>query len=170
YKYTDPDGREVVQVGVSFALPEVMGTVQKLMGKSLNISGFSAGVAWSSPSIDGHGEFDIGIYMTTRLNGEGADTGRFAATYSQSLDDGATVKDLAGIGGGASVGFGAGGIDASYSQDGIEMMGMHIGPGAGVTVQGQATAIMSAKHGKIGWNKSSSGTRAVSSNRKKEQQ
>ena len=156
YKFMDPDGREVVQVGFSFALPEVLGTFQKALGREIKLSGFSMGVTWSSPNAYGEGEYDAGLYLTTRLNSEGVDTGKFAVSYSESVNDSASVKDLAGIGGGASVGFGPGGVDTAYSGEGFEMIGLHFGPGAGVTVQGEATAVYSSKHGAIGWNNSSS--------------
>ena len=154
YKYVDPDGREVVQVGILFSLPEVLGGFQKLLRRDVKVSGFSAGLAWSTPDAYGQGEYDIGLYLTTRLNGEGLDTGKFAAIYATSVDDSATLKDLAGIGAGFSGSFGPGGVDVSYSQDGLEMTGLHIGPGAGVTVHGEATGVFSAKHGRLDWNKS----------------
>ena len=156
YKFTDPDGREVVQVGFSFAIPEVLGAFQQILGREIKLSGFSMGVTWSTPNAAGEGEYDAGVYLTTRLNSEGVDTGKFAASYFESVSDSASVKDLAGIGGGASVSFGPGGIDTAYSGEGFEMIGLHFGPGAGVTVQGEATAVYSGKHGAIGWNDSSS--------------
>jgi RHS repeat-associated protein len=167
YKFMDPDGREVVQVGASFTLPEVLGVFQKLIGRDIEVSGFTVGVAWSSPNVHGAGEYDIGMYLTTRLNGEGVDTGRLAFSYSESVDDGDSVKDLAGVGGGTSVGFGLSGLNTSYSGEGIEMIGFHIGPGVGVTVQGEATIVYSNKHGKIEWNSSSQDNNSKAKERKK---
>jgi RHS repeat-associated protein len=167
YKFTDPDGREVVQVGFSFALPEVLGAFQKLIGREIEVSGFTLGVAWSSPNIYGAGEYDIGMYLTTRLNAEGADTGRAVLIYSESVDDSDSVKDLAGVGGGASAGFGLSGLNTSYSGEGIEMIGFHIGPGVGVTVQGEATIVYSNKHGKVEWNSPSQDNNSKATKRKK---
>ena len=155
YRFVDPDGREVVQVGATFALPEALGIFQKMIGREIEVSGISLGVTWSSPGSYGDGEYDIGLYFTTRLNGDGVDSGRFAFSYSESVDDSASVRDLAGIGGGASVGLGLSGFNTAYSEEGIETVGFHIGPGVGVTVQGEATVVYSSKHGKVGWGKPS---------------
>jgi RHS repeat-associated protein len=155
YKYTDPDGREVVQVGVSLSFPEVLGVFQKVLGRDIEVSGFGIGLAWSSPEAYGQGEYDIGLYLTTHLNSEGVDTGKVAFTYAESVDDSDTVKDLAGIGVGASVGFGLSGFNATYSEEGTGMVGFHIGPGVGATARGEATIVYSRKHGKLGWNSSS---------------
>jgi RHS repeat-associated protein len=151
YKFIDPDGREVVRVGLSVRMPELLGTFQNLIGREIKLSGLDVGVAWSTPNAKGEGEYDIGIYSSTLLNGEGADTGRIAVTYAQSVDDGATVKDLAGIGGSTSVSFGLGGFNVSYGDQGVGMVGLHFGRGFGFSVQAEATAIYSKKHGKIGW-------------------
>jgi len=155
YRYADPDGKEVVQVGASLAFPEILGIFQKALGRDIEVSGFGIGLAWSSPNAYGQGEYDIGLYLTTHLNGEGVDTGKAAFTYAESVDDSDTVKDLAGIGGGASVGFGLSGLSATYSEEGIEMVGIHIGPGVGATARGEATIVYSRKHGKLGWRSSS---------------
>ena len=160
YKFTDPDGREVVQVGISFALPEIFGAFQKALNREIEVSGFGLGVAWSSPNIHGEGEYDIGLYLTTHLNSQGVDTGKVAFSYAESADDSDAVKDLASVGGGASVGFGLSGLNATYSGEGIEMIGFHIGPGLGVTVQGNATTVYSGKHGKLGWHRSSAARHA----------
>jgi RHS repeat-associated protein len=153
YKFIDPDGREVVRVGLSFSLPEALGIVQTMLGRDITTTGIDIGLAWSVPNIHGQGEYDIGAFVTTKLNGEGLDTGRFALTYSESVDDSASVKDLAGVGGGTSVGFGLSGFSVSYSEKGIDMVGIHMGLGIGFTVQAEATALVSGKHGKVGWNK-----------------
>jgi RHS repeat-associated protein len=157
YKYLDPDGREVAQVGVSAVLPEIFGDLQNILERDIKVSGYSFGVAWSYPDSRGQGEYDIGLYLTTHLNGEGVDTGRFAVSYSESVDEGASLKDIPGIGGGAAVSFGFGGFDLSYSEKGLQTMGIHLGYGAGVSARGEATAVISSKHGKIGWNNSSVG-------------
>jgi hypothetical protein len=91
------------------------------------------------------------------LNGEGVDTGRFAVSYSESVDEGASLKDIPGIGGGAAVSFGFGGFDVSYSEKGLQMIGIHLGYGAGASARGEATAVISSRHGKIGWNNRSAG-------------
>jgi RHS repeat-associated protein len=150
-RYADPDGREVTLVGASLALPEVFGIFQEVIGREIEVSGFTAGVAWSYPGESGQGEYDIALYLTSHINSKGGDTGRFALSYSNSVDDAASVKDLAGVGGGASLGLGPGGFDLTYSEDGFEMIGIHIGPGIGGTVRGEATAIWSAKHGQVGF-------------------
>lgn len=157
YRYLDPDGREAVQVGISVALPETLGLVQKLLNREIKVSGFATGLVWSYPNAEGKGEYDIGFYFTSQLNGEGIDTGKIAVSYSQSVDDSASAKDVAGIGGGASIGLGLGGFDTSYSEEGFEMLGFHIGYGAGFTARGEATAVFSSKHGKLGWHRSVSG-------------
>ncbi|RLA47969.1 MAG: hypothetical protein DRQ97_05135 [Gammaproteobacteria bacterium] len=151
YKYLDPDGREVVRVGLSIRVPELLGDFQNLLGREIKLSGFDIGIAWSTPGAKGEGEYDIGVFSSALLNGEGADTGRIAVTYAQSVDDGASVKDLAGIGGNTSVSFGLSGFNVSYGDQGIGMMGLHFGLGFGFLVQAEATAIYSKKHGKIGW-------------------
>jgi hypothetical protein len=153
----DPDGREAVQVGISVALPETLGLVQKLLKREIKVSGFATGLVWSYPNSEGKGEYDIGIYFTSQLNGEGIDTGKIAVSYSESVDDSASAKDIAGIGGGGSIGLGLGGFDASYSEEGFEMLGFHIGYGVGVTARGEATTVYSSKHGKVGWHRSVSG-------------
>ena len=35
---------------------------------------------------------------------------------------------------------------------GIEMVGIHVGIGVGVSVRGDATVVYSIEHGKVGWN------------------
>ena len=151
YKFIDPDGREVAQVGVSAVLPEIFGTFQNILNRKTKVTGFSGGVVWSYPGSQGEGEYDIGLYLTTHMNSEGLDTGRVALSYSESVDESATVRGYSGIGGSASASFGAGGMNTSYSLKGIEMVGVHVGIGAGVSVRGDATVVYSIEHGKVGW-------------------
>ena len=169
YRFVDPDGREVVQVGLTIALPEVLGAFQDILGREIKVSGFSMGITWSSPNVYGEGEYDAGVYITTRLNSEGADTGKFAVGYSKSVDSGASVKDIAAIVGGASFSFGPGGADITYSEDGVDMIGIHFGPGAGVTLQGEATAVYSGKHGTLGWRNAASANRNERIDKKQEE-
>lgn len=153
YKYVDPDGREATQVGFSIRLPKVLGLAQRALGRDIKVNGFDFGIAWSSPNAQGEGEYDIGIYLSSQLNGGGLDTGRLAMTYAVSVDDAATLQDLAGVGGSTSINLWSGGLDVSYSENGIEMTGLHIGPGIGVTAQAEATSLYTKKHGKVGWYK-----------------
>jgi RHS repeat-associated protein len=154
YRYVDPDGREVVQVGVFFSLPQALGIVQAALGREITTTGVELGLAWSWPGKNGKGEYDIGAFITTQLNGEGIDTGKFALTYSHSVDPDASLKDLPGVGGGASVGLGTGGFNATYSTRGLESVGIYIGPGIGISARAEATAIVSKKHGQLGWSNS----------------
>ena len=151
YRYTDPDGREVVQVGVSVRLPKVLGWAQKAMGREIKLGGFEAGLAFSAPNALGQGEYDVGFYFTSQLNGEGLDTGRIAATYSKSADSKASVKDVAGVSGSSSLGLGLGGLNLGYSEKGVDSLGIHIGLGMGVSANAEATSVISARHGKLGW-------------------
>ncbi|MEJ2531793.1 MAG: RHS repeat-associated core domain-containing protein [Halioglobus sp.] len=151
YKYVDPDGREVVKVGVSIRLPKLLGLAQKVLGREISVSGFEAGLAFSSPNALGKGEYDLGVYFANHLNGEGLDTGRIAATYSVSLDSGSSVKDLAGVAGSSSVGLGLGGLNVGYSEKGLDAVGIHIGLGVGVSANAEATSVLSGRHGRIGW-------------------
>ena len=167
YKFIDPDGREVAQVGFSAVLPEIFGELQSILRREVKVSGFSFGVAWSYPNSKGQGEYDVGAYLTSNLNGEGLDTGRVAVSYSESVDDRASVKDIAGIGGGGAVSFGLSGVDFSYSEDGLEMLGIHMGPGAGISVRGEATTVISKKHGKIGWDGVTKKTKSLTEHRKR---
>lgn len=159
YRYLDPDGREVAQAGLSFRLPKIFGFIQDALKREIKVSGFSAGIAWSAPDIQGRGEYDMGIYLTTELSGAGIGSGRVAASYSESISSSASVKDLAGIGGSASVDLVTGGFDLTYTEQGPEMIGFHIGLGAGATAQGEATTILSAKHGRLGWHSNSGESR-----------
>ncbi len=159
FKYIDPDGREVVRVGFSLRAPELLGIVQDVLGREIKLSGVDFGVAWSAPNAKGEGEYDIGIYGSVLLNGEGVDSGRIAATYSLSVDDGASVKDLAGIGGSTSIALGFSGASVSYGDQGVEMVGVFFGRGYGFSVQAEATAIYSKKHGKIGWREASTSSK-----------
>lgn len=153
YSYIDPDGREVMQVGFSLRTPKFLGIVDRLLGTQIKFSGVSFGVVVSVPdAVTGRGEYDAGFFMTTALNAEGLDTGRASFDYSQSVDPGASVKDVAGIGGGASASFGMGGVDVSYSENGFESVGIHIGPGAGAEGHAEATSTLSIRHGRRGWN------------------
>lgn len=151
YKFIDPDGREVAQVGISAVLPEIFGTFQNILKRDIKVTGFSGGVVWSYPGSNGEGEYDVGLYLTTHLNAEGLDTGRVALSYSESVDKSASVRDFSGVGGSASASFGAGGVNTSYSEEGIEMIGIHVGVGVGVSARGDATAVFSVEHGKVGW-------------------
>lgn len=151
YRYLDPDGKEVAQAGFSFRLPMFFGLVQQAMGREITVSGVSFGVAWSHPDSSGKGEYDVGVYLSTNLEGEGVGTGRMAVTYSQSVHGDRSVRDLAGVGGAASIDLGGGGLNAGYNEQGLETVGVHIGPGVGVSVQAEATAVITARHGKVGW-------------------
>jgi len=151
YRYLDPDGREAAQVGFSFRLPKLFGVVQNALNREIKVSGFALGVAWSSPDANGRGEYDVGLFLTTNLAGEGLGSGRMAVTYAESVHSDSSVKDLAGIGGAASLDLGSGGLNAGYSERGLETVGLHVGPGVGVSVQGEATTLVTARHGKVGW-------------------
>lgn len=151
YRYIDPDGREVVQVGISVRLPKVLGWAQKALGREIRVGGFEAGLAFSAPNALGQGEYDVGFYFSSQLNGEGLDTGRIAATYSESVDSEASVKDMAGVSGSSSVGLGLGGLNIGYSDKGVDSLGIHIGLGIGVSANAEATSVISARHGKLGW-------------------
>jgi RHS repeat-associated protein len=151
FRYVDPDGREATQVGLSFRLPKLFGLVQQVLKKDIEVSGFAMGLAWSSPDMHGRGEYDIGVFFTANLQGGGMSSGRLAVTYSESRHGNTSVKDLAGIGGSSSLDIGTGGINVGYSNEGVEMIGIHFGPGIGASAQGEATTLISAKHGKIGW-------------------
>jgi RHS repeat-associated protein len=151
YRYLDPDGREAAQVGLSFRLPKLFGIIQEVMKREIKVSGFAFGVAWSSPDAHGGGEFDVGIFLSTNLAGEGVGSGRMAVTYSESVHSDTSVRDLAGIGGTASVDMGGGGLNVGYSERGLETVGLHIGPGVGISAQGEATALVTARHGRVGW-------------------
>jgi hypothetical protein len=72
-----------------------------------------------------------------------------------------------GVGASASVSFGTGGLDTSFSEKGVGMIGLHVGLGAGFSYRAEATAVYSLKHGKIGWGES---TRAASSPKKVKEQ
>ena len=151
YRYLDPDGREAAQVGFSFRLPKLFGVVQDALNREIRVSGFALGVAWSSPDASGRGEYDLGLFLTTNLTGEGVGTGRMAVTYAESVHSDSSVKDLAGVGGAASIDLGSGGLNAGYSERGLETIGLHVGPGVGVSVQGEATTLITARHGRVGW-------------------
>ncbi len=151
YRYLDPDGREVAQAGFSFRLPKFFGLVQEAANREIKVSGFAFGVAWSYPDLQGRGEYDVGFFLSTNIEGQGVGTGRMAVTFSRSVHGDSSVKDLAGVGGAASIDLGGGGLNAGYSERGLEMVGIHIGPGVGVSAQGEATALISARHGKVGW-------------------
>ncbi len=173
YRYLDPDGREAAQVGFSFRLPKLFGVVQEALDREIKVSGFGVGVAWSSPDANGRGEYDIGLFLTTSLAGEGIGSGRMAVTYSESVHSDSSVKDLAGIGGAASIDLGTGGLNAGYTERGLETLGLHIGPGVGVSVQGEATTLVTARHGRVGWQQRSGGedaARATSKGQKKKQE
>ena len=163
YKYIDPDGREVAQVGFSGVLPEIFGDLQNILEREIKVSGFSGGFVWSYPNAEGQGEYDIGLYLTTHLNAAGVDTGRVGFSYSESVDTGASLEDVPGVGASASVSFGTGGLDTSFSEKGVGMIGHHVGLGAGFSYRAEATAVYSLKHGKIGWGES---TRTASSPKK----
>lgn len=151
YKFIDPDGREVAQVGVSAVLPEIFGDLQNILQREIKVSGFSAGLVWSYPGADGAGEYDLGLYLTTHLNAAGVDTGRVGVSYSESVEQGASVKDVPGVGASSAISFGVGGLDASFSDNGVETIGLHIGIGAGFSYRAEATGVYSIRHGKIGW-------------------
>lgn len=151
YRYIDPDGREVVQVGISVRLPKVFGWAQKALGREIKLGGFEAGLAFSAPNALGQGEYDMGFYFSSQLNGEGLDTGRIAATYSESVESKASVKDMAGVSGSSSLGLGLGGLNIGYSEKGVDSLGIHIGLGIGVSANAEATSVISARHGKLGW-------------------
>ena len=151
YRFIDPDGREVVQVGISVRLPKVLGWAQKALGREIKLGGFEAGLAFSAPNALGQGEYDMGFYFSSQLNGEGLDTGRIAATYSESVDSTASVKDMAGVSGSSSVGLGLGGLNIGYSEKGVDSLGIHIGLGVGVSANAEATSVISARHGRLGW-------------------
>jgi RHS repeat-associated protein len=99
YRYFDPDGREVAQVSLSIRLPKLFGLVQKAFKREVKVSGFGLGLTWSYPDRQGRGEYDVGVFLSTSLEGAGISTGRIAATYAQSVHGDRSVKDLAGIGG-----------------------------------------------------------------------
>jgi RHS repeat-associated protein len=160
YRYLDPDGREVAQAGFSFRMPRFFGLVQEAMGREISVSGVSFGLAWSYPDSRGNGEYDVGAYLSTSLQGEGVGTGRMAVTYSESVHGEKSVKDLAGVGGAASIDLGGGGLNAGYNERGLETVGIHIGPGVGVSVQAEATALISARHGRVGWHENRETPRA----------
>ena len=109
----------------------------------MSVGGVSVSIVWSTPNRAGEGEYDLGFGLTFDVDEFGASTGRAAIAYGESWRSDASVKDFAGIDGAISLDLVKGGVTASES--GWEF---HVGPGAGVSVQAQASSVFNLRHRK----------------------
>ncbi|MGH8601618.1 MAG: RHS repeat-associated core domain-containing protein, partial [Gammaproteobacteria bacterium] len=146
YKYVDPDGKEVFQIDIQVSAPKVAGILAHILKPEVETTGLSFGLAFSAPDTEGRGEYDVGLFSTLELDSQGLSTGKLALGYSESLESSDSVKDIAGVEGSASMDFAVGGPDVSYSESGIESVGLHIGVGVGGSVSANATSVISLRH------------------------
>ncbi len=157
HKYIDPDGREASQIGIQFSLPKAAGLLSYFFKPTVETTGISFGLAFSSPNIKGEGEFDVGLFTTLEMDSHGFSTGKVAVGYSEALDSTKSVKDLAGIEGTTSIDLVRGGLDVSYDENGIGSLGLHMGIGAGASASASATSVVSLRHMKtFGFNQEKS--------------